>query len=38
MDFMGLSTASQSTTLYLVFATGLVLAAYVGRRQRIAYA
>jgi len=38
MDFMGLSAASRSTTLYLVFATGLLLAAYVGRRQRIAYA
>ena len=38
MDFMGLSPASRSTVLYLAFAAGLLLAAYMGRRQRLAYA
>jgi hypothetical protein len=38
MDFMGLSAASRAPLFYCAFALGLLLVAFVGRRQQLAYA
>lgn len=38
LDFLGTTPDSTRTTLYLLLAAGLVAAAYVGRRAKLAYA
>jgi len=38
LDFIGSNPASRSVGLYALLAAGLLVAAYMGRRQRMAYA